>query len=299
MTVNYSVTNCDGTVTSPNLLPGSRFKHCLKGGTFPTVNSPIGGLLGEYECGTTCTVAGNCSDCGPAPTPTPTPTQTQTQTPTPTPTPTATTPAVWYQIFDCDDSSTAYSIAYIAGVFANSERCTAVSAGYPTRTVIITGTTSTEPGGPLYTLTSQGASGCTATQTPTATPTQTPTPSSIPPTPTPTPTPTVAPTEAFIDISNGTASESISNITVNGVQITDVVFPIAAGAGASGKTNQVGSSETLTIFYSGGGGASITFTNTSGTNDCVNTVGPARTFASAILAAGGSAFITFEDGACS
>ena len=30
------------------------------------VNSPIGGLLGEYDCGTNCTVANDCSDCGPS-----------------------------------------------------------------------------------------------------------------------------------------------------------------------------------------------------------------------------------------
>ena len=81
---------------------------------------------------------------------TPTPTSTLTQTPTPT------IPAVWYQIFDCGNSSVAYSIAYTAGVFANNERCTAAASGYPTRTIIIIGSTTTEPGGPLYTLTSLG-----------------------------------------------------------------------------------------------------------------------------------------------
>jgi hypothetical protein len=78
-----------------------------------------------------------------------------------TTTTTTTTPIpVYYNILDCGNSSTAYSIAYAAGTFATSERCTAVASGFPTRTVIIIGSTTTLPGGPLYTLTSQGVFGC-------------------------------------------------------------------------------------------------------------------------------------------
>ena len=95
VTINYTVTNCNGTETSPNLLPGSRFNHCIQGGTFPRVNSPIGGLLGEYECGTNCTQGGGqCSDCGPTTTTTTsTTTTTTTETPTTSTTTTTTTAA--------------------------------------------------------------------------------------------------------------------------------------------------------------------------------------------------------------
>lgn len=88
-------------------------------------------------------------------------TSTTTVAPTTTTTSTTTTAApVYYNILDCGNSSTAYSIVYAPGTFATSERCTAVASGFPTRTVIIIGSTTTLPGGPLYTLTSQGIFGC-------------------------------------------------------------------------------------------------------------------------------------------
>jgi hypothetical protein len=129
---------------------------------------------------------GPCTVCSYSPTPTPTstpastpgstPGSTPASTPTPTPDPTPTNPPVWFQILDCDDSSVGFSIAYTAGAFSNNERCTAVNV--TTRTVIVIGSTTTLPGGPLYTLTSLGATGCpvTPTQTPDPTPTPTPNP---------------------------------------------------------------------------------------------------------------------------
>jgi hypothetical protein len=159
---------------------------------------------------------------------TPTVTQTQTQTPTPTPT----VPPIWYQIFDCDNSSTAYSIAYTAGAFANSERCTAVASGFPTRTIIIIGSTITEPGGPLYTLTSQGVSGCLATSTPTPTQTQTPTPTqtgtaAVTPTPTPTQTATVSPLpcECWTVVNEDTVTINYTVINCNGTTISPNILP--------------------------------------------------------------------------
>jgi hypothetical protein len=91
VTINYTVTNCDGTEQSPNLLAGATRNHCIQGGSIIVVNSPIGGLLGEYECGTTCTVAADCSYCGPSTTTTTTSTSSTTSTTTPAPTTTTTT----------------------------------------------------------------------------------------------------------------------------------------------------------------------------------------------------------------
>jgi hypothetical protein len=65
VTVNYTVTNCDGSTISPNILPGGKFNHCIQAGSVITVNSPIGGLLGEYNCNTTCLISGTCPDCEP------------------------------------------------------------------------------------------------------------------------------------------------------------------------------------------------------------------------------------------
>jgi hypothetical protein len=88
VTINYTVTNCNGTEISPNLIPGARFNHCIKGGSIIYVNSPEGGLLGEYNCETTCTQGGGqCSDCGPAPTPSVTPSPSSTPEPSPSPIP--------------------------------------------------------------------------------------------------------------------------------------------------------------------------------------------------------------------
>ena len=113
-------------------------------------------------------------------------------TPSPTPNPSPTPSPVYYQLLDCGNSSVHYSIAYTPGTFTNSLRCTAVSSGFPTRTVVITGFTTTTPPDPLYTLTSQGANNCAATPTPTTTPSPTVTPGPTP-TVTPNPTPTSTP----------------------------------------------------------------------------------------------------------
>ena len=59
-TGNYTITNCNGTVQSPNLIPGASRSHCLQAGTAPQINS---GLLTDIDCGTPCNVAGDCSPC--------------------------------------------------------------------------------------------------------------------------------------------------------------------------------------------------------------------------------------------
>jgi hypothetical protein len=112
-----------------------------------------------------------------------------------------------------------------------------------------------------------------------------------------TPSVTPAAAEVFINISNATTAQQINNITVNGVQVTDVVFPIVAGDGASGKSTQTGT-QTIVVFYSGGSGYYINVTDTQPVTTCVNTTGPSRTFAGQVLTAGYIAYIDFEDGAC-
>jgi hypothetical protein len=330
VTINYTVTNCDGTTQSPNLLAGATRNHCIQGGSIIVVNSPIGGLLGEYSCGTTCTISSNCSNCSPttttttaAPTTTTTtavPTTTTTtavpttstttavpttSTTTAAPTTTTTTPApVYYNILDCANSSTAYSIAYAPGTFASNERCTAVASGFPTRTVIIIGSTTTLPGGPLYTLTSQGAFGCIATTT-TAAPTTTtttaaPTTTTLSPT-----TTTVAPTTttttlgyAFVDVANNTANTSITNITVNGVQVSGAVFPISAGDGASATTNQTGASRTIVVSYTNINNDSVEVIDTASNLTCVSATSTSRVFNAQVVTDGGTVSIQMFDGSC-
>jgi hypothetical protein len=87
-TGNYTITNCNGTEQSPNLLPGANRNHCIQAGSLVIINS---GLLTEVYCETSCNVSADCSTCLTPATPTPTPTSTGVPpTNTPTPTPTAT-----------------------------------------------------------------------------------------------------------------------------------------------------------------------------------------------------------------
>jgi hypothetical protein len=221
------------------------------------------------------------------------------------PTTTTTTAApVYYQLLDCANSSTGFSIAYAPGTFPSNLRCTAVASGFPTRTVIITGTQTSLPASPLYTLTSQGAFGCAATTTTaaptTTTTTATPTTTTLSPT-----TTTAAPTTttttlgyAFVDIANNTANTSITNITVNGVQVSGAVFPIFAGDGASATTNQTGSSQTIVVSYTNVSNDSVEVIDTATNITCISATGTSRIFGGLIIADGGTATISMFDGSC-
>jgi hypothetical protein len=91
-TINYTITNCNGTEQTLNLTTFTRTRnHCLQGGSIIVVNSPSDALLGEYDCGTTCSVANDCSNCGPTTTTTSTTTTTTTAAPTTTTSTTTTT----------------------------------------------------------------------------------------------------------------------------------------------------------------------------------------------------------------
>jgi hypothetical protein len=179
--------------------------------------------------------------CASVSTPTPTTTLTATPTTTLTATPTPTTPLIWYQIFDCNDSSVGFSIAYTAGSFSLNERCTAVNV--LTKTVIIIGSTGTLPGGILYTLTSLGTSGCPSTPVPTETQTQTPTQ-------TPSQTPTTTPLYVEYQISSfgeGDANLACATLSSTGPVYASPIYNVPmVGMVFYDDTN-------LTIPHNGGG----------------------------------------------
>jgi hypothetical protein len=100
VTINYTVTNCDGSTISPNILPGGNFNHCIQAGSVITVNSPIGGLLGEYNCNTTCLISGTCPNCEPT---------------TTTTTTTTATPLDFTIGYDCSDGNITVSGSNIIG----------------------------------------------------------------------------------------------------------------------------------------------------------------------------------------
>lgn len=158
------------------------------------VASAGGAVALELPAYTNCNVAcGNATTLTPTVTPTVTPTATPTVTPTATPTVTPTATPVYYQILSCADSSVAWSIQYPSGTYNSGDRV--ITNTFVT--CIVIGSSTSNPGGTLYTLTSTGQTGCpTTTLTPTATPTTlTPTTTSTT-TATPTVTPTVTPTAA-------------------------------------------------------------------------------------------------------
>jgi len=177
--VVWTITDCDTGLSTEELLSSGTYNLCACG-TSTSLNYWKNNSLNAVSPGSSAILVGPCGI-------------------TPTPTPTFTPTMVWYQIFDCNDSSVGYSISYPLGSFSVNERCSAVNV--TTRTVIIIGSTSTLPGGPLYTLTSLGTTGC-ITPTPEPTPGSTPseTPSSTPnvtPTQTPSKTPTQTPTNTI------------------------------------------------------------------------------------------------------
>ena len=95
VSINYTYTDCGGAQSSPNLIAGGVRKHCIEAGTIFVVNSPIGGLLGEYDCMTSCSGSPTeCPDCSPSASTTTTTTSTTTTSTTTTtaaPPPTTTT----------------------------------------------------------------------------------------------------------------------------------------------------------------------------------------------------------------
>jgi hypothetical protein len=87
--INFTYTPCSGIVSTLNIPINGQLILCSQSGTPIIINSPIGGILGQYNCGIDCTGnPGFCSGkaCFPTPTPTRTPTNTPSMTTSMTPT---------------------------------------------------------------------------------------------------------------------------------------------------------------------------------------------------------------------
>ncbi len=137
----------------------------------------------------------------------------------------------------------------------------------------------------------------TTTTTTTSTTTTTTT---APPTTTTTSTTTTTTTigYAFVDIANDTAGTSITNITINGVQVSGATFPIVAGDGASATTTQTGASRTIVVSYTNVSGDSVEVIDTSSNLNCISATSISRTFAGQVVADGGTITISMFDGSC-
>ena len=88
-------------------------------------------------------------------------------------------------------------------------------------------------------------------------------------------------TTTGVDINNNTTTANITNVTVNGVAITDVTFPVTAGNSANGLTDQLGT-YTIVVSYNTASGDYVNITDTSLNVNCANVVGSSRTFAGQI-----------------
>ena len=105
-------------------------------------------------------------------------------------------------------------------------------------------------------------------------------------------------TTTGVDINNNTTTANITNVTVNGVAITGVTFPISAGNSDNGITNQLGS-YTIVVSYNTASGDYVRVTDTSLNVNCVQTAGTSRSFPGQITN-GYYPSITIEmgDGSC-
>ena len=139
----------------------------------------------------------------------------------------------------------------------------------------------------------------TTTTTTTAAPTTTTTTTAAPTTTTTsTTTTTTTLGYAFVDIANDTAGTSITNITINGVQVDGAVFPIVAGDGASATTTQTGGSRTIVVSYSNVSNDSVQVIDTASNLTCISATSTSRTFSGQVVGDGGTLFISMFDGSC-
>ena len=103
---------------------------------------------------------------------------------------------------------------------------------------------------------------------------------------------------AFVDIANDTAGTDITNITIGGVQVSGVTFPIVAGDGASATTTQTGSSRTIVVSYTNVSNDSVEVIDTASNLTCISATSTSRTFAGQVVADGGTLSVQMFDGSC-
>ena len=160
-------------------------------------------------------------------------------------------------------------------------------------------TTTTTTAAPTTTTTSTTTTTTTAPPTTTTTSTTTTTTTAAPTTTTTsTTTTTTTLGYAFVDIANDTAGTSITNITINGVQVDGATFPIVAGDGASATTTQTGASRTIVVSYTNVSNDSVEVIDTSSNLSCISATSTSRTFSGQVVADGGTISISMFDGSC-
>lgn len=101
-----------------------------------------------------------------------------------------------------------------------------------------------------------------------------------------------------VEISNESSTANITGVTVGGVAITDITFPVTPGNSAIGLTNKMGTFS-VAISYNNASGDSIVIEDTKLNVNCASTTGSSRIFAGQIT--NGyypSIVIIIQDGGC-
>ena len=78
----------------------------------------------------------------------------------------------------------------------------------------------------------------------------------------------------------------------------DVVFPVVAGDGASGKTTQTGAFRTIIVSYTNINNDSIEVIDTDSNLTCIAATGTSRIFLGQVVSDGGTVSVEMFDGPC-
>ena len=81
------------------------------------------------------------------------------------------------------------------------------------------------------------------------------------------------------------------------MQVTGVVFPVVAGDGASGQTNQTGT-QSIVVSYTNISNDSVEVIDTASNLTCLSATTTSRTFSGQAVAIGGTVSIQMFDGSC-
>jgi hypothetical protein len=221
----------------------------------------------------------------------------------PTPTTTTTTTAAPFDYYFADEISCSTCGSITADVLVKFTAGSSVTLNKYYREqggsrVYLLNETATE--GTAITLNSLLYNTCESACPATTTTSTTTTTTTAPPTTTTTSTTTTTTTlgYAFVDIANDTAGTNITNITINGVQISGATFPIVAGDGASATTTQTGGSRTIVVSYTNINGDSVEVIDTASNLTCISATSTSRSFAGQVVNDGGTISISMFDGSC-
>jgi hypothetical protein len=101
-----------------------------------------------------------------------------------------------------------------------------------------------------------------------------------------------------VEIYNDSTTANITNVTVGGVTVSDVTFPITAGNSAIGITTKMGTFS-VGISYNNASGNSIEIEDTNTNITCANALSTSRIFAGQITnGINLSIIIVMQNGSC-